>query len=175
MNARAFDLGASASSHQPRRWETGGWDPHTQTVAALTYPHDPSAAAETWWVEAPGGAPAWFQFLVSEINGLAELTRGWDSYNGEPLAPKAAIFALELLTTHDFSGPAPWVSPSPDGALHMEWRSGPRILQVEVNGDGDVDVAEIDDEVAEEWRTSCAADDPRLLAALRELNGLLSN
>lgn len=110
-------------------------------------------------------APTWLQVVVADINSAALLPYNWDSYGAEPLRRKAALHGLELLQRVDFGGPAPWVAPSPDGGLHLEWSKPGFGLELEISEDGDVEVVFQAGEEITEWRTSVLGD-PRLQSAL---------
>jgi len=65
----------------------------------------------------------WLGTMITQINRLAYLDDDWDSYDGSRLLRDAAIRGMTLLSESGFEGPTPWVSPTPDGGLHMEWNS----------------------------------------------------
>lgn len=111
-------------------------------------------------------APAWLQIMVDDINQAATLPRNWDSYGAERLQVKSAIRAIELLDRMGFGGPAPWVAPTKDGGLHMEWVRHDLGLELEVTQEGGVSV--VLEQVGEitEWDTSEFGDE-RLREALR--------
>jgi hypothetical protein len=111
---------------------------------------------------------SWLVELVQNVNAAGRLPSGWDSYGGEQLAPKAAYAALDLLEHIEFRGPAPMVSPSPDGALHLEWSNADLMLAVQVSGGGDVLVLFEEGDAVDEWTTGLYGDD-KLRAAVRRL------
>lgn len=107
----------------------------------------------------PNGSPAWLQVVVADINRIALLPYGWDSYGAEQLKQKAAIHAIELLERMDFGGPAPWVSPTKDGGMHLEWRCPDLGLELEVTEHGDVTVVIEDLGEITEWESGQFGDD----------------
>jgi hypothetical protein len=135
---------------------------------SLTTEQMASPAPETWELEVDSFAPSWLELLVLEINGLARLPVGWDSYGAARLERKAAEFAIMLLGHMRFGGPAPWVSPTSDGGLHLEWGRGGFGVEVEVSKDGDVEVLVDDNGAMTEWRSTVFGD-AELSAALERV------
>jgi hypothetical protein len=127
----------------------------------------PSESPPVVEVELP--SPRWLMAMVDEINVAALLPQDWDSYGGARLIVKAAVRAIELLDRLDFTGPSPWVSPSPDGGLHVEWDRGSLSVQLDVDEAGDVDVLVEEGDSTREW-TSNAFGDPELREILRRVS-----
>lgn len=133
--------------------------------AAASITGDTAPRPEEWEIKIHGSSPAWLQVLVSDINRSARLPANWDSYDAERLQKKAALHSIELLQRLDFRGPAPWVSPTKDGGVHLEWTLSGFGLEIEVSDAGDVTVVVEDHDGVDEWRTSVLGDE-RLVAAL---------
>src|SRR5581483_3960030 len=128
--------------------------------------------AQVWEIRLPRAAAPWLAVMVNEINGLAYLDHDWDSYGAQPLSEKAARFAVDLLENVRFGGPAPWVSPTNEGGLHLEWGSVAGIgLEVEVDADGGVGVLFDDNGEMLEWTTTVLGD-LQLAAVLRRIADL---
>lgn len=116
-----------------------------------------------------GEAPDWVRQLAADINRVARLPHGWDSYGAERLKEKAVQHALEMLVAMNFSGPAPQAAPTPDGDLRLEWARGGDEFVLTVTADGEVSAyVDVDDEIAE-YEASIA--DHRLGAMLRHFIG----
>jgi hypothetical protein len=107
----------------------------------------------------PGGSPAWLQMVVGDINRIALLPYGWDSYGAEQLKQTAAIHAIQLLERMEFGGPAPWVSPTKDGGVHLEWRCSNLGLEIEVTERGEVTAVIEDVGEITEWESGQFGDD----------------
>jgi hypothetical protein len=128
---------------------------------------------QQWIIECDGASPAWLRGTVEAINRAARLGDNWDSYGACRLQEKAALHAIELLEVSKFGGPAPAVSPSKDGGIHLEWGRRHFGLELEITDEGEVSVVlEMDDRV-EEWSTTQLGDD-RLFGALREVSSRLA-
>lgn len=125
-----------------------------------------------WRVEVDDDVTTWARPLIDQLNALAYLGEGWDSYGAEPPREKAARGSIELLTAMNFRGPVPHVSATPDGEVHLEWSTSGCTLQIEVSAGGHVAAALLDegDEVTE-WETGFVGD-PRLSIALERVTGL---
>ncbi len=139
----------------------------TAPLGSLT--RDQMSDRPSWHLEVGDGVAPWMKVFERDVNRIATYGSNWDSYGGEPLREKATLRAVELLTSLDFGGPAPWVSPSPDGYLHVEWQRGAYALELEVDDVGDVEVVVDDGVTVDEWRTSSLGDD-RLRSALQRIS-----
>ncbi len=72
-----------------------------------------------------GHEASWHWRVIGELQRLAELPRGWDSYGAEPLSARAA----ERCITWVFGAlpdelAAPSVVPMRDGGVQLEWHRG---------------------------------------------------
>lgn len=110
-------------------------------------------------IEVVTPSPRWLIAFVDEINIAAQLPQGWDSYGGARLNVKAAVRAIELLERLNFSGPSPWISPSPDGGLHLEWDRGTYSVKLDIDDAGDLEVLVEDGELHQEWTTNAFGDE----------------
>lgn len=73
----------------------------------------------------PEKAGALPQEILDRLAHLAILPANWDSYGGSPINPKAVEKAktilLEALAMGGEGIPLPFIAPSPDGGLELEW------------------------------------------------------
>ena len=159
-------FGSSRSSRCFRREPVGDASTGWLTTEQMAPP-----APETWELEVDSFAPPWLEVLVLEINRLSRLPVDWDSYGAARLERKAAEFAIMLLGHMRFGGPAPWVSPTSDGGLHLEWGHEGFGVEVEVSKDGDVEVLVDDHGTMTEWGSTVFGD-PELTAALERVGYL---
>lgn len=128
-------------------------------LAACGYSHaltDAAMVHGAWWgiapdeppqpegVEAGPDAEWWVSPLIERANVAINLSPNWDSYGALPLDRRSAIIGIQILVDSGFPGPTPWLSPTPDGGLHLEWESSGVTLEFEVDPDGEVSVM-IDD------------------------------
>jgi hypothetical protein len=143
----------------------------TTQIESVAWTREPPKEVE--FIIQAGSGPAWLEVMISDINRAAQFPQGWDSYGGNRLKEKAAIHAIELLQTMDFGGPAPWVSPTADGGIHLEWDRHGLGLEIEITEHGRVDVVTDDGEVRE-WTTGPFGDD-ELRLFLRQVTDVRSN
>jgi hypothetical protein len=79
--------------------------------------------------------PAWLGDVYRRIEELSQRTKGWDSYDGEPLSEDSAnaLFAvLRLLSP--FIQSEPTISLSGEGGLVAEWESSQSSLELVATG-----------------------------------------
>jgi hypothetical protein len=89
---------------------------------------------------------------LERLQELSKLEPNWDSYDAEPLSPTAVATASTLIAAVDETRRAvtgkhapPWmVAPVPDGGLQVEWKSGPRKIEVLIDPEGDLSYLIID-------------------------------
>lgn len=65
--------------------------------------------------------------LSDRLNRLATLPQNWDSYGAAPISPEAIQTARGILRSVFALGgtsiPLPFVAPSPDGGIELEWKT----------------------------------------------------
>lgn len=115
---------------------------------------------------------SWMRNFERDVNRLASLRTNWDSYSGAPLQEKAVLKALELLTALEFTGPAPWLSPTPDGGIHLEWNENDLELTLDIDSTGTIEVvADYDNGELQEWTANVwDRDDERIAVALARIS-----
>lgn len=69
--------------------------------------------------------PASYEFVLQEIHRLADLPKGWDSYDALPISRaarrRAVMFVNWLITECPHRLPPPTVGPSPDAGVVFRW------------------------------------------------------
>ena len=84
---------------------------------------------------------SWLPWALEQLNEIAELEPGWDSYGADPIAPRAIALAADLLRLVDeklgrvaFDQSWPQiVAPRADGGVQIEWGTPP--VQIAVHAD----------------------------------------
>ena len=93
----------------------------------MTRPANRPAKTPRRKVDKPEKACAFPQELSDRLEHLAQLPQNWDSYGGLPISPKAVEQAKAILREvialggKDF--PLPFIGPSGDGTLVLEWKT----------------------------------------------------
>jgi hypothetical protein len=87
---------------------------------------------------------AWEHEVVDRIKELLELKQGWDTYDGQPVDPSTAVYALKLLSrVRTAMTPEPTVVPLSNGGLQFEWSINHSRLEIAVYAPYDSEVIEI--------------------------------
>lgn len=77
---------------------------------------------------------SWLQDVLTQLQAIAELPDGWDSYG----APQPDINKLKaardllLCLCKDTNLPKPYVNPTPSGGVQLEWEAGERYFELEI-------------------------------------------
>jgi hypothetical protein len=86
---------------------------------------------------------AFLEPALERLIALADLKRGWDSYDAEPISPIAVATARGLLmlvvgeVRHHIASPVRLhVLPLADGGVQLEWLTADASLEIEVRSDG---------------------------------------
>lgn len=89
----------------------------------------------------PPRSAGWEQ-VSSRLLSFAKLEKGWDSYDGQAPSIEICVRSLLLLNVIQCSAneagndlPAPFVAPTAQGGIHMEWSVGRRQLEIRVGAD----------------------------------------
>jgi hypothetical protein len=81
--------------------------------------------------------PPWFDVAMRSIAPLLALPPNWDSYGGQPIDPKAAMGALQLLmAAMKEDKPMPQFVPVSNGGVMLEWHTMNGDLEIEVMPSG---------------------------------------
>ncbi|MBU0638715.1 MAG: hypothetical protein KKB50_07615 [Planctomycetes bacterium] len=113
----------------------------------------------------------WLSATASHLNQLLALPCNWDSYNAEQIAPEIVNSANSLLQTlgEKYDLPQPVVSPTRAGGVLLEWKSGPKELELEFVWAGAASYVYVDQEAGEEREGAVfpdSFDDGHILALL---------
>ncbi len=94
------------------------------------------------WVVPTGEA------LISKL----QLPPNWDSYGALPINRQRVDDAITvLLATMSANSEAPWVVPTTDGGIQLEWHRKNEDLEVEIRGQGDASIYFHNARSGEEW------------------------
>ncbi len=82
--------------------------------------------------------------LQARLDHLGALARNWDSYEAEPISPKAISLArtvlcrsIEALERHGAQNVLPFaIAPVSDGGVQLEWRSHTGFVEIEIGSSG---------------------------------------
>lgn len=82
----------------------------------------------------------WLDRARDQLDIIASLERGWDSYGADPPDPLMVEAAWKLLKElhRALHAPVPFLYPTRSGGVQLEWESGTRYLEVEVLSPNDL-------------------------------------
>lgn len=79
------------------------------------------------------GSPIWLSEVEQRISEFKSLKSNWDSYGAEPVTEELCSKALKLLTSIKKENlPKPFLSPTPDGGIDIEWNKQSCLLSIKV-------------------------------------------
>lgn len=115
--------------------------------------------------------PSW---LIATVNKLVEflyLEENWDTYGARTIDPASIEFTVELiLSLVKKNTPQPWVVPTPNGHIQLEWHTKGIDLEVEVISETLVHVSYEDSkEGFDGWDGELTNDFSKLATVIREL------
>ena len=85
--------------------------------------------------------PGWPLRAQNRLSQLMRLNKGWDGYNGKPLAPETAYFAMHvLLQVCTERTPVPHLVPTSNGGVQIEWHKGACSLEIMIRRPNSVEV-----------------------------------
>ena len=82
---------------------------------------------------------AWREAVMSRLNELCCLPKGWDGYKADPVSFETANFALRMLDAACSPGaPIPSIVPGPNRDLQVEWHLLEGDIELHVRSPNDV-------------------------------------
>lgn len=89
---------------------------------------------DDWPVRAPKPQCSWLPFVSKQLDAIASLTLGWDSYGapGPDIRLVAAAQGLIECLAQVADVPKPHVNPTRSGGVQFEWEAGDRYFELEV-------------------------------------------
>jgi hypothetical protein len=92
-----------------------------------------------------------YQQVSTRVEKLLTLNDGWNTYGAKVPSRRAAFFALHflrdaigVLLDHGISVPTPFLAPTASGGVQLEWRIGPRELELEIPEKGRFEFLTVD-------------------------------
>lgn len=75
----------------------------------------------------------WLYPVLARIQELDRLREDWDSYGGRPISGAVLEQTLRVLAaTMEDDTPTPWIVPTSDGGVQLEWHDEPRSFEVSI-------------------------------------------
>jgi hypothetical protein len=114
--------------------------PATQSAPAavfelVRYARTDSGSEGQWNDPASHQVNAWFEDAIRQVQKYSGLPGNWDTYGAGPLTQEV-IAATTLLLSVIRSGAGgilePFIAPTPEGYIHLEWEKGDMALEVSV-------------------------------------------
>ena len=106
----------------------------------LTPPADPTLGPDrreiTLTVSATLHNQPWFHPTLSQLAKFLSLGDDWDGYGAKATHEGAVKRAVAVLNTVCPAGPEPWVVPTSDGGVQIEWASNGLEIEIEVSPTG---------------------------------------
>jgi hypothetical protein len=119
----------------------------TLSAALVVFTHSTTSTRQQMRVK-----PDWVPDVVESVTELLRMKEDWDSYSARRIATSAAVKLVNLLVgIVDFNTPKPFVYGLTDGGVGVEWKTRRRLLQLEVEGSGEVSVYYLDSQSGNEW------------------------
>jgi hypothetical protein len=83
--------------------------------------------------EVMSNEPAWLRSTVNQLEEILSLGENWDSYGAAPVSFENAEYAVRLLDfVASLATPAPFIAPTPEGSVQLEWHRAGIDLEVEI-------------------------------------------
>ncbi len=121
-----------------------------------------------------GNEPSVFWRIVDRLKELAELRKGWDSYNAEPLNPRAVRRTLQLLPAlSPFDPGDPTVVPTFNGGVQLEWHDKTGDVEISIPPSGPIEYLVSDAQVGNDYEWQGSLDFAMLGVAFDKMNGRL--
>ena len=76
--------------------------------------------------------PSWFHPTLSQLAKFLSLGDDWDGYGAKATHESAVKRAVAVLNAVCPAGPEPWVVPTSDGGMQIEWASNGLEIEIEV-------------------------------------------
>ena len=109
----------------------------------------------------------WFGETFTRLRTLQELGENWNGYGEKAVHRNAVKRALNVLEAIGTEGPAPWVVPTFEGGLQLEWTGNEYEIEVDIPPEGSASVLIVDPNNTETEHS--VGSQSEIWATLREL------
>lgn len=82
----------------------------------------------------------WFRPTLGQLAEYLRLGDNWDGYGARPIHDSAVKRAVAVLDAVCPAGPEPWIVPTPEGGLQIEWASDGLEIEIEILASGPAQV-----------------------------------
>ena len=111
----------------------------------------------------------WVKPTLEALDSKLQLTPNWDSHGALPIDRRRVLDAIDVLfRTMSSDTEAPWVVPTTDGGIQLEWHREDEDLEVEIGGGEGASIYFHNARTEEEWEISLFENIPRLRALLAQ-------
>ena len=111
----------------------------------------------------------WVKPTLEALDSKLQLTPNWDSHGALLIDKRRVLDAIDVLfRTMSSDTEAPWVVPTTDGGIQLEWHREDEDLEVEISGGEDASIYFHSTGTGEEWEVPLFENMPRLRALLAQ-------
>ena len=111
----------------------------------------------------------WVRPTVEALNSKLQLLPNWDSHGALPIDEQRVDDAIKVLSgTMSGNSEVPWVVPTTDGGIQLEWHREGEDLEVEISGTRTASIYFHNANTGEEWEVPLFQNIPRLRELLAQ-------
>jgi hypothetical protein len=111
--------------------------------AQITFLQGPTTSSA---IALDANTATWVREAMKKLESIGRLPRNWDSYDGLPLSPAAKRMTFDALGWLKYQDlPVPAVVLGSAGAVHLEWRSNGKELEIGFGDHGAVEYLKVDE------------------------------
>lgn len=113
--------------------------------------------------------PLWVRPTIEALISKLELSSNWNNYGAPEILRERVFDAIDVLSqTMSDDTEAPWVVPTADGGIQLEWHRGDAEIEVEIPANRQGSIYFYNRSTEEEWEVSLTENLPRLSKALSD-------
>ena len=111
----------------------------------------------------------WVQPTIEALYSKLRLPPNWDSHGALPIDEQRVADAIKVLSgTMSGNSEVPWVVPTTDGGIQLEWHREGEDLEVEISGTRTASIYFHNANTGEEWEVPLFQNIPRLRELLAQ-------